>query len=104
MFRFYILSFCFLSAALFSENSRKISAELSLYPLKRECRQDILDYLQKLREYDGIEVRTHALSTEVFGEYDLVMAAIGAVTREIFETDSSVVLVAKYLNKDRSDR
>jgi len=42
------------------------------------------------------------LSTEIFGEYDIVMSAINAATKSVFESDQGVVLIAKYLNKDRS--
>lgn len=78
-----------------------ITAELSLYPLKADYVPTIQSYIEKLHQFEGIEVRTHALSTEVFGEFSQVMKAVQAATQRVFEHDQAAVLVAKYLNKDR---
>ena len=80
----------------------KISAELSLYPLTGDYKPPIRDYIQRLESRAGLTVRTNALSTEVFGDYDTVMGAVNETTKALFELDDSVVLVAKYLNTDRS--
>ena len=78
-----------------------ISAELSLYPLDANYASDIRDFIAALQQVQGLEVRAHALSTEVFGDYELVMQTISTLTRTVFERDPSAVLVAKYLNRDR---
>jgi uncharacterized protein YqgV (UPF0045/DUF77 family) len=78
-----------------------ITAELSLYPLTENYIPCIKEYIAQLHNVKGIEVRTHALSTEVFGEFSQVMAAIQAATLAAFEQDPAAVLVAKYLNRDR---
>lgn len=78
-----------------------ITAELSFYPLSENYIAPIKAYIAALNQFEGLEVRTHALSTELFGEYDDVMQAINQTTRKAFETDGGVVLVAKYLNRDR---
>ena len=61
----------------------------------------IKDYINDLKEVKGLEVRTQSLSTEVFGEFDLVMDAIKETTKKYFEADPSTILVAKFLNRDR---
>ena len=78
-----------------------ITAELSLYPLNNDYIPTIKAYIETLNGFDNLEVRTHALSTEVFGEYATVMQAIESATKTVFEQDSSAVLVAKFLNRDR---
>ena len=78
-----------------------ISAELSLYPLDANPVATIKDFIAELNQVPGLEVRTHALSTELFGDYELVMQTVSSLTRAVFERDSSIVLVAKYLNSDR---
>ena len=85
----------------------KISAELSLYPLNNEYKPTIRAYIKSLEAFSveksaDLDIRTHALSTEIFGEYDQVFAAIQQATKTVFEMDNGVVLIAKYLNKDRS--
>ncbi len=78
-----------------------ISAELSLYPLDADHVGTIRDFIAELNKVPGLEVRTHALSTEVFGDCALVMDTIATLTRQVFERDPATVLVAKYLNRDR---
>lgn len=80
----------------------KISAELSLYPLSSDFKPAIRGYIKQLEGCADLTVRTHALSTELFGEYDAVMKAVNETTKAVFELDNTVVLVAKYLNTDRS--
>ena len=79
----------------------QITAELSFYPLCDDYIAPIKAYIEALNQVGGLEVRTHALSTELFGDYDIVMQAIQETTKKAFETDGGVVLVAKYLNRDR---
>lgn len=78
-----------------------ISAELSLYPLSADYEPVIRCYIAALRAFEALDVRTHAMSTEIYGDYDTVMAAIQSATRAVFEQDNSAVLVAKFLNRDR---
>lgn len=80
----------------------KISAELSLYPLKSGYVPDIEHYISRLNDQADIEVRTNSMSTQVFGDYEAVMQAIQTCTREVFASDNAVSLVCKFLNTDRS--
>lgn len=80
----------------------KISAELSLYPLREAPIPLIEEYIKLLNQQPDIEVRTNSMSTQIFGEYEAVMNAIQTCTREAFASDSSVSLVCKFLNVDRS--
>ncbi len=81
-----------------------ITAELSLYPLTDDYVPTIRSYINTLNAVNGLEVRTHALSTEIFGEFALVMETIQTVTELVFKAESAAVLVAKYLNRDRRDQ
>lgn len=81
-----------------------ITAELSLYPLSDNYIAIVKGYLVDLNAINGLEVRTHALSTEIFGDFETVMAAIQSATRAVFEADPAAVLIAKYLNRDRRDK
>lgn len=80
-----------------------ITAELSLYPLTENYVPTIKAYIDDLNSVDGLEIRTHALSTEIFGEFSIVMQAIQTATEKVFTADPAAVLVAKYLNRDRRD-
>lgn len=78
-----------------------ITAELSLYPLMGDYIPTIQAYIDELNSIDELEVRTHALSTEVFGEYSAVMQAIQNATYTVFCADPAAALVAKFVNRDR---
>jgi uncharacterized protein YqgV (UPF0045/DUF77 family) len=76
-----------------------ISIEISYYPLHDEFVPHILDFIERIRKYPEIKSQTNGMSTQVFGEYEKVMAAI---TREIgksFELPHSVFIL-KIVNAD----
>jgi len=78
----------------------KLSVELSLYPLSAQYIPVILDFIERIRDYPGIDVQSNALSTQLFGDYAQVMAAVGAELRHSFETHGAAVLVAKFVPGD----
>ncbi len=80
----------------------KISAELSLYPLREGFVLQVEHYIKLLKSQPGIRVQPNSMSTQIFGDYDAVMGAINTCTKEIFAEDGSFSLVCKLLNSDRS--
>lgn len=77
-----------------------LSVEISLYPLTEQYVPVILDFIERMRGYPGLDVQSNALSTQVFGDYAEVMAAVGAELRHSFETHGAAVLVAKFVPGD----
>jgi uncharacterized protein YqgV (UPF0045/DUF77 family) len=51
----------------------KASIDISLYPLTKDYPEIITDFILKLRERQGIKVETNGLSTQIFGDYDILM-------------------------------
>ena len=78
-----------------------ITAELSVYPLVDDFASTIKSFINDLNKVEGLEVRTQSLSTEIFGEFNLVMDTVKETTKKYFEADPSTILVAKILNRDR---
>jgi uncharacterized protein YqgV (UPF0045/DUF77 family) len=78
----------------------RITVELSLYPLAPDFVAHITDFIVELRREPGIEIVTNQMSTQVRGEFDVVMPAISRCTRSVMERVHPVVLVAKFLNAD----
>lgn len=78
----------------------RITVELSLYPLDSGFVGHITDFIVELRREPGIEIVTNQMSTQVRGEFDAVLAAVGRCTRAAMERVHPVVLVAKFLNAD----
>lgn len=79
----------------------KATAEISLYPLHENYEEVIIDYILKLRQYEGLRVETNGMSTQVFGDYDTVMAALTAESKAVFESGKAVLMM-KLIGADRS--
>ena len=78
----------------------KISAELSLYPLTEQFGTPILEFIEKLNSNPNIEIRRNTMSTQIFGDYETITDLLKNELKIAFETDETVVLVMKIVNKD----
>ena len=78
----------------------KITAEMSLYPLKDGPVPEIIDFIRELGSQENIEIVSNQLSTQLRGEFDAVTSAINRCMRQAMAAPNTVVLVVKYLNVD----
>ena len=53
-----------------------VAVELSLYPLTGEFVPPIQDFIARLNRRPGLRVVTNSMSTQVSGEYAVVMGAL----------------------------
>jgi len=79
----------------------KISVDLSLYPLNENFIPPIKTFINTLKSHEDLEVICNTLSTQIYGEFDVVMAAVNQVLKQSFQKFGHQVLVAKYLKGDR---
>jgi uncharacterized protein YqgV (UPF0045/DUF77 family) len=79
----------------------KTSIEISYYPLNKEYRAPIKSFIAALQESKKINVKANSMSTQVFGEYDDVMAAVTKCIKNAFELPESI-FVLKIINMDRN--
>ncbi|RUR34428.1 thiamine-binding protein [Vreelandella nanhaiensis] len=80
-----------------------LSVQLSYYPLGNDVKPLVKDVVKRL-EATGLEVYPNRMSTQVFGEFDAVMAALSEVMRWSFETYGKAVFTANFLEGDRRPR
>lgn len=73
------------------------SVEISYYPLYEEFIPHIKDFIDRLNQNKKIVVRTNGISTQVFGDYDEVMATLTKEIKKSFELPHSV-FVMKVIN------
>jgi len=66
----------------------KVAVDISLYPLQED---------------DGLYVDTNAMSTQIRGEYDDVMAVLTSEFKTTFEQLPKAVFVMKILNNPIAD-
>jgi len=78
----------------------KISVEVSMYPLQKDYEKPILDFIAQLNTYENLQVQTNTMSTQIFGDYDVVMQAIQNEMKQAFLTEDTVLMVMKFANKD----
>lgn len=77
----------------------KTSVEISYYPLKEEFIPPIQSFIDRLNTYAALSIETNGMSTQVFGEYDEVMAAITKEMKASMELPYSI-FVLKVINAD----
>jgi len=80
----------------------EISVELTLSPLQDDYEQHIIRFIKSLRA-SGLTVLENPLSTQVFGEYDLVMNTLQLAIRENLETLNQGLFYIKLVKTNRSD-
>lgn len=79
----------------------KATAEISLYPLSEDYKELIIDFILRLKQRPHLKVVVNGMSTQVFGKYDDVLAAITAESKRVFETGKAVLLM-KLTGTDQS--
>lgn len=76
----------------------QVAVDISLYPLDADFIPPIKDVIDRLNRYDGLEVWTNAMSTQVVGEFDDVMDALRKEIGTTFESIPKGVFVMKMFN------
>ena len=78
----------------------QVMVELSLYPLVNEYIPPIKNFIDRLNSHQGLDVTTCSTSTQVSGEYGLVMDVLGREMQRTHEEVGQAIFVAKFLNFD----
>ena len=79
-----------------------ISVELTLSPLQDDFEPAIKNFIKKLRT-SGLEVKENPLSTQVYGDYEEVMAVLNSEIKTTFEAIDRGLIYMKIVKSDRSD-
>ena len=75
----------------------KTTIEVSKYPLNENYEAPILDFIERLNAYKGIEVKTNATATHLVGDYDRVMKIVQDEIKHSFEKYGKSIFVMKIL-------
>jgi uncharacterized protein YqgV (UPF0045/DUF77 family) len=76
----------------------RVAVDISLYPLADEFLKPIQDVIARLNTHESLEVRTNPMSTQIFGDYDEVMAALQSEIKTTFEAVPKAVFAIRILN------
>ncbi|GAB5563651.1 MAG: hypothetical protein Wins2KO_07140 [Winogradskyella sp.] len=80
----------------------KISVELTLSPLQDDYEIHVINFIKRLRDSE-FTVLENPLSTQIYGDYDVVMPFLTKEIRRSFEEVDISVLQMKVVKTDRSD-
>ena len=81
----------------------KTTIEISNYPLSEEFVPKIQDFINRCNTYNEIKIKTNATSTQISGDYDLVMNLLQVEIKTSFEKYGKAIFVVKVLNGDLLD-
>ena len=78
----------------------EISAEISKYPLTEDYLEHIKGFIDRLNAVEGLTVVTNTMSTQGFGEHNLVMDTLRDEMRVSWETFGRAIFVVKYIGRN----
>ena len=81
----------------------RVAVDISLYPLADDFIPPIKDVIERLNATSSVEVVTNAMSTQIRGDYDVVMAALNQEIKKTFDQCPKAVFAIKILNNPLGD-
>jgi hypothetical protein len=75
----------------------EIGVEISLYPLHEQYIPPIKNFIDRLNADARLRVVTNSMSTQLFGDYEVVMQTLTRELRVTFEHNDKAVFVMKVL-------
>ncbi len=75
----------------------EISVEISKYPLADDYIPAIKSFIDRLNQVEGLTIVTNTMSTQVFGDYDLVMDTLKEEMRLSWEQLGKSIFVCKFI-------
>ncbi len=75
----------------------ELSVEISKYPLTDNYIPAIKDFIDRLHAIEGLSVVGNTMSTQVFGDYDLVMDSLTEEIRRSYEQFGKAIFVCKFV-------
>ena len=76
----------------------QVAVDISLYPLDEDFIPPIKNVIERLEQHTGVEVECNRMSTQLRGEFDVVMPALTKELRTTFENVPKAVFVIKVVN------
>ncbi len=76
----------------------QVAVDISLYPLNEDFIPPIKNVIARIKQHVDIEVDENRMSTQVRGEYDVVMPILNQEIKATFENNPKCVFAIKILN------
>lgn len=69
------------------------TVEISMYALEDGYEQKVIDFIQRVKHNKNIRVEVNGLSTQLFGEYEELMAVLKNEMKSVFENGKAVFVL-----------
>ncbi|EIF50154.1 MULTISPECIES: hypothetical protein [unclassified Sulfurovum] len=79
----------------------EISVDISMYPLQKEFEAPILAFIAELEKEQSVEVVRNELSTQVHGDYKVIMALLEKEMFSVFTEIPDSIFVIKFVGNNR---
>ena len=79
----------------------EISVDISMYPLQKEFEAPILAFIAELEKEQSVEVVRNELSTQVHGDYKVIMALLEKEMFSVFSEIPDSIFVLKLVGNHR---
>ncbi len=76
----------------------QVAVDISLYPLDADFIPPIKDIIDRLGQHESVEVERNRMSTQIRGDFDVVMPVLTQEIRATFDTVPKAVFAIKILN------
>ncbi|MBT3280956.1 MAG: hypothetical protein HOF69_06930 [Campylobacteraceae bacterium] len=79
----------------------EISVDISLYPLQEGYEKPILAFIDSLEKEDSIDVVRNELSTQIHGNYHIIMKLLEKEVFSVFTEIPHSIFVMKFIGNNR---
>ena len=80
----------------------KVSVEITLIPIKKNYTSTIKKFIKTIRD-SRFKVIENPLSTQIYGDYDLLMSYLNREIKNVFDDKDHIIVQLKLFNVDRSN-
>lgn len=80
-----------------TQETLQLSVDISEYPLTENYIPAIKDFIERLQATKDLSVVCNTMSTQIFGEYDLVMNTLKEEMRRSYEQFGKAIFVCKFI-------
>jgi len=82
----------------------EISVDISMYPLQKDFEAPILAFIEMLEMEERVEVVRNELSTQVHGDYKVIMSLLEKEMFSVFTEIPDSIFVLKFVGNNRQGK
>ncbi|HIQ27897.1 MAG TPA: hypothetical protein EYH42_05310 [Sulfurovum sp.] len=79
----------------------EISVDISMYPLQKDFEEPISVFINLLEKEEHVEVVRNELSTQIYGDYKVIMALLEKEMFSVFTEIPDSIFVLKFVGNNR---